>query len=58
MGIGYQDLRVVPGIGQIVAVETEFDCRFPFFWLVKEAFESKWDLVKSLPGILSYPNFE
>lgn len=47
-GIAYHDL--VPGTRQVLAVETEFDCVFPFFWLIKKAIELKWDSIKSSTG--------
>ncbi|XP_019853235.1 PREDICTED: E3 ubiquitin-protein ligase RNF213-like [Amphimedon queenslandica] len=45
LGISYQ--VAVPGMGQTLAAESEFDCEFPFFWLIKEAIESKWETVRS-----------
>ena len=47
-GIAYHDL--VPGTGQVLAVETKFDCVFPFFWLIKKAIELKWNSIKSYTG--------
>ena len=47
-GIAYD---LAPGAGQVLAVETVFDCEFPFFWLIKEAIESKWDLIISSTGV-------
>ena len=47
-GIAYQ--VAVPGTGQTLAAESEFDCEFPFFWLIKEAIESKWESVRSSLG--------
>ena len=48
MSISHQD--TVPGTRQTLAAETEFDCEFPFFWLIKEAIESKWESVRSVSG--------
>ena len=47
-GIAYHDL--IPGTGQVLAVETKFDCVFPFFWLIKKAIELKWNSIKSYTG--------
>lgn len=32
----------------------EFECQFPFFWLVKESIELKWETAKSTPGMMVY----
>ena len=33
---------------------SEFVCQFPFFWLVKEAFESQWETVSATSGMCLY----
>ena len=35
------------GGGRVLAAKEEFVCQFPFYWLIKEAIESKWETVKS-----------
>ena len=35
------------GGGRVLAAEEEFVCQFPFYWLIKEAIESKWETAKS-----------
>ena len=50
MGKGIHELQSSTtggGGGRVLAAEEEFVCQFPFYWLIKEAIESKWETVKS-----------
>ena len=51
MGKGIHELQSSTtgggGGGRVLAAEENFVCRFPFYWLIKEAIESKWETVKS-----------
>ena len=49
MGKGIHELQpsTTGGGGRVLAAEEEFVCQFPFYWLIKEAIESKWETVKS-----------
>ena len=50
MGKGIHELQPSTtggGGGRVLAAEEEFVCQFPFYWLIKEAIESKWETVKS-----------
>ena len=40
--------------GQQLTVKEEFVCQFPFFWLIKEAIESKWETSKTTSSIINY----
>ena len=35
----------------------DFHCQFPFFWLIKEAIDSKWDNAKAVTGITINSSF-
>ena len=43
--------KQVPGAGSRMA-EEEFQCQFPFSWMVWEAFKAQWDAAKSTAGTL------
>ena len=47
MGKGIQPSTTGGGGGRVLAAEEEFVCQFPFYWLIKETIESKWETVKS-----------
>jgi hypothetical protein len=47
-GIGHNDDP--KGRGQVILTKEEFECQFPFFWLVKDAFESQWEAAKATGG--------
>ena len=49
MGKGIHELQpsTTGGGGRVLAAEEEFVCQFPFYWLIKEAIESKWETAKS-----------
>ena len=52
MGKGIHELQPLPtgeggGGGRVLAAEENFVCQFPFYWLIKEAIESKWETIKS-----------
>ena len=42
------------GIGHEVQSNLKFVCQFPFFWLIKEAIESKWETSKTTSSIINY----
>ena len=39
----------VPGIGTLLA-SSDYVCKFPFSWLVKEVIDSQWDNANALAG--------
>lgn len=55
-GIGTQEVQLLQasatrtGGEQLLAIDEEFECQFPFFWLIKEAIESKWEPAKNTSG--------
>ena len=52
-GIEYQEFQTVVKMHGIAAKE-EFSCQFPFFWLIKEAIDSKLESAKNIAGIKQY----
>ena len=53
-GIEYHEFQpVVHRVGTPgVAAREQFSCQFPFFWLVKEAIDSKFDIARNTAGIV------
>ena len=49
-GIEYQEFQTVVKMHE-VATKEEFSCQFPFFWLIKEAIDSKLESIKIIAGI-------
>lgn len=39
---------------KVIIAEEEFECQFPFFWLVKEAIEMQWESAKGMRGYCFY----
>ena len=37
-------------------LKEDFTCKFPFFWLIKEVIDSKWESATSVLGKLNYLN--
>ena len=52
-GIEYQEFQTVVKMHGI-ATKEEFSCQFPFFWLIKEAIDSKLESAKNIAGIKQY----
>lgn len=39
------------GTRNVVMAREEFECQFPFFWLVKETIDTLWETAKGIAGI-------
>ena len=46
---GFQTVNFVKIHG--IATKEKFSCQFPFFWLIKEAIDSKLENAKNIAGI-------
>ena len=38
--------------GTVRQTVSNFHCKFPFFWLIKETIDAKWDLAYTIAGIV------
>lgn len=50
MQFHYTNVTVSGTIAKAKALNPTFKCQFPFFWLVKEAFDTQWNIAKQTTG--------
>ena len=62
-GFSYTEVSVheedgLAGIRKRKSIDNEFQCQFPFFWLIKETLESHWNTIITATGKITCYAFE